>query len=201
MTPTVVAVGGVTGGWVIFAMTLVPILRRGRGRSTRRDGLSLAAMLLQGVGFAFAWSGVGRMTAGVPLHENAGVWTWAVIACVLAVASGTFGVAAVHRLGRQWSFVARVSEGHELITSGPYAVVRHPIYTAMLGLLVATGMTFSSVPATLAGAGLYVIGTLLRTRIEERLLVDAFGERYLAYRRHVPALIPFAAVASSNSES
>jgi protein-S-isoprenylcysteine O-methyltransferase Ste14 len=183
---------------VIFAMTVVPILLRGRGRSTRRDPLSLAAMVLQGVGFAFAWGGLRRVSADTVLSEGAGAWPWAVAVSALAMVSGAFAVAAVLRLGRQWSFVARVSEGHELITSGPYAVVRHPIYTAMLGLLVATGMTFSSVPATVVGAGLYVIGTLLRTRIEERLLVEAFGERYLAYRRHVPALIPFAAVASAN---
>jgi len=87
--------------------------------------------------------------------------------------------------------VARVTERHELITSGPYAVVRHPIYTAMLGLLIATGLTFGTPTSTVAGAVLYVIGTWLRTRAEERLLEAAFGDRYAAYRRRVPALIPW----------
>jgi protein-S-isoprenylcysteine O-methyltransferase Ste14 len=190
MTPTVLATSGVTVGWVIFAATLVPILCRRRGRSTRRDALSLAAIVLQGVGFACAWGGFRRVMAAIPLHEGAGDWAWAVVASGLAVVSGTFAVAAVRRLGPQWSFVARVAEEHELITTGPYAVVRHPIYSAMLGLLIATGMTFSSVAATVLGAVLYVTGTWLRTGIEERLLVDAFGERYLDYKRRVPALVP-----------
>ena len=101
-----------------------------------------------------------------------------------------FAVAAVRRLGVQWSIVARVTESHELITSGPYAIVRHPIYAAMLGLLIATGLTFGTLVSTLAGAVLYIVGTWLRTRSEERLLESAFGARYDAYRRKVPALIP-----------
>ncbi|MEO7273432.1 MAG: isoprenylcysteine carboxylmethyltransferase family protein, partial [Vicinamibacterales bacterium] len=63
------------------------------------------------------------------------------------------------RLGVQWSLVARVTDRHELITTGPYAIVRHPIYTAMLGLLIATGLTFGTPLSTATGLGLYVIGT------------------------------------------
>ena len=100
------------------------------------------------------------VVAGLSRAGDAGDWTIAIIASALALASGLFAVAAVRRLGAQWSFVARVTESHELITSGPYAIVRHPIYAAMLGLLIATGLTFGT------------------------LGVDA-GRRRLVHRRHV----------------
>lgn len=178
-------------GWLLFAGSLVPIVWRGGGPSARRDPASIPAMLLQGAGFALAWESPRRVDALAPAAGMMLSWAWAVSACALAVGCGLFAVTAVRHLGKQWSLVARVADEHDLITSGPYAIVRHPIYTAMLGLLVATGMTFSSVPATLLGVVLYLLGTLIRTRIEERLLMATFGERYQAYARRVPALIPF----------
>ncbi len=68
--------------------------------------------------------------------------------------------------------------------------MRHPIYTAMLGLLLATGLAFS-LPVGL-GAGLltFLAGTALRIRVEERLLRAIFGETYDAYARQVPAVVP-----------
>jgi protein-S-isoprenylcysteine O-methyltransferase Ste14 len=191
MNPRSIQVAGVTIGWLVFAATVIPIVLRGRARSTTRAPLSLLAMLLQGLGFSFAWGHMREVVAGLSRGGETRGWTIAVTASALALASGLFAVAAVRRLGVQWSIVARVTEGHELITSGPYAVVRHPIYTAMLGLLIATGLTFGTPLSTLAGAVLYVLGTWLRTRSEERLLASAFGPRYEAYRRQVPALIPW----------
>jgi protein-S-isoprenylcysteine O-methyltransferase Ste14 len=77
-----------------------------------------------------------------------------------------------------------------LVTDGPYALVRHPIYTGMFGMLLATGLAVSRWHFLLAGAGLYWLGTVIRTRVEERLLRSAFGAAYDDYARRVPALIP-----------
>jgi len=191
MTPRSTQVAGVMLGWLAFAVTVIPILLRGRARSATRARSSLLAMLLQGVGFSLAWGHMRAVVAGLSRSGDGGDWAIAIIASALALASGLFAVAAVRQLGPQWSFVARVTDSHELITSGPYAIVRHPIYAAMLGLLIATGLTFGTVLSTLAGAVLYIVGTWLRTRSEERLLEAAFGARYEAYRRQVPALIPW----------
>jgi len=184
-------VAGVMLGWLAFAITVIPILLRRRTASAQRAPRSLLAMVLQGFGFALAWGRMPQAVAQASSAGGAGRWGLALIASTLALVAGVFAVAAVRRLGAQWSLVARVTERHELITSGPYAVVRHPIYTAMLGLLIATGLTFGTPTSTVAGAVLYVIGTWLRTRAEERLLEAAFGDRYAAYRRRVPALIPW----------
>ncbi len=73
----------------------------------------------------------------------------------MAVGSTWFCFAAARALGRQWALVARVIEGHELIRQGPYGVVRNPIYLAMLGMLVATGLAVSHWQALAAAISVY----------------------------------------------
>jgi protein-S-isoprenylcysteine O-methyltransferase Ste14 len=98
---------------------------------------------------------------------------------------------AARRLGKQWSIAARVVEGHELITDGPYAFVRNPIYAGMFGLLVATAIVYSRWYVLLPAAPLFLLGTSIRVRIEERLLREFFGEQFEEYARRVPALFPW----------
>ena len=74
--------------------------------------------------------------------------------------------------------VARVVDGHELITQGPYGIVRNPIYLGMFGLLLATGLAVSRWQGLLAGMTLFLIGTELRIRSEEKLLREAFGAKF-----------------------
>ncbi len=93
-------------------------------------------------------------------------------------------------LGKQLSLAARVVENHELITSGPYGIVRHPIYTGMFGLTMATGLALSAWQALAAGAAIFVLGTWIRIATEERLLRSVFGDAYDQYARRVPAFIP-----------
>jgi protein-S-isoprenylcysteine O-methyltransferase Ste14 len=94
-------------------------------------------------------------------------------------------------LGRQWRIDAGLSSDHELVTHGPYSVVRHPIYTSMLCLFLANGLLTSSLPLFAVGAVCFVTGTEIRVRTEERLLAGHFGKQYAEYRRRVPAYVPF----------
>lgn len=119
--------------------------------------------------------------------------TWLLLtgfAVALALGSAWLGAAAIRTLGKQWSLQARITEDHDLITTGPYRFVRHPIYTAMLGLLLATGLAFSRPVGLGAGLLTFLAGTVLRIRVEERLLRATFGETYDAYARQVPAVVP-----------
>jgi len=75
--------------------------------------------------------------------------------------------------------------------TGPYDLVRHPIYTAMLGKLIATGIVISDWRVVLIAVVVFLIGTFIRTRFEERLLGDAFGEEFSRWKARVPGLIPF----------
>ncbi len=81
-------------------------------------------------------------------------------------------------------------EEHKLITEGPYRLVRNPIYTGMLGILIVTGLAISRWFAVVAALVLFGIGTVIRVRSEEKLLREAFGAEFDAYARRVPAVFP-----------
>ena len=77
------------------------------------------------------------------------------------------------------------------MTSGPYRLVRHPIYTSMLFLLCGTGLMITRLPLLLMATTVFMLGTEIRVRIEDRLLASRFGDRFRPYQRSVPAYIPF----------
>jgi protein-S-isoprenylcysteine O-methyltransferase Ste14 len=97
--------------------------------------------------------------------------------------------ARVH-LGRNWSATVTIKREHELIASGPYMIVRHPIYTglivAIIGSAMARGDWRGVLAVSIAWAALWS-----KLRLEERWMVERFGEQYIAYCRRVPALMPF----------
>jgi protein-S-isoprenylcysteine O-methyltransferase Ste14 len=98
--------------------------------------------------------------------------------------------ARVH-LGPLWSTMITRKEGHKIVDTGPYALVRHPIYTGLLLAVFATAAERATRLAY-AGAGIMLVALLLRVWREERFLSEEFGmETYAAYRARVPALIPF----------
>lgn len=98
---------------------------------------------------------------------------------------------AVAHLGRQFRINAGLYSDHELVRTGPYAVVRHPIYASMMLMLLATAMLWTRWPWILAALALFIAGTEIRVRAEDRLLASRFGDQFTAYRRQVAAYIPF----------
>ncbi|MEQ1603509.1 MAG: isoprenylcysteine carboxylmethyltransferase family protein [Pyrinomonadaceae bacterium] len=153
---------------------------------------SYVGLVLQGVGFVPVW-----FMRRQPVFSEyfAGQYVLNIVLQVLAVALAAFSVwfamSALRELGKQWSLEARLVEGHKLITSGVYQTVRHPIYTAMLGMLIAIGIAYSTWLPTLVGVIVFIIGTKIRTVFEERLLSDAFGSDFSEWKAKVPGLIPF----------
>jgi len=108
----------------------------------------------------------------------------------LAAASAWLIEGAVRTLGKQWAMRARLVEGHQLITTGPFAYIRNPIYTGMLGMLIATGLAAEHWIALIPAIVIFVIGMVIRIRTEEKLLRSEFGEQFEDYARRVPAVIP-----------
>lgn len=115
----------------------------------------------------------------------------ALAAVILAAASVWLAMSAITELGRQWSLAARLTEDHKLVKTGVYAIVRHPIYTAMLGLMIATGLVLSNWIGLAAAIVIFFIGTRIRTHLEEELLREAFGEEFIVWKERVPSLLPF----------
>ena len=112
------------------------------------------------------------------------------IAALITAAGLLFTVWARVYLGRNWSGVVTIKQGHELIDAGPYALVRHPIYTGLLvafiGSAVARGEWRGLLAVLIAWAALW-----RKLRLEERWMTERFGEQYVAYCQRVPALVPF----------
>lgn len=179
--------------WAVF--TVVFMFRRPApdATTTRRAGVSVLGIVLQSVAYAVAWILERRPRFGpvVPLPGNWGALP-AVLAIVLMAGSIAFAISALRTLGREWSYSARLIEGHRLVTAGPYAVVRHPIYSAMLGMLLASSLIVSHWIGLAAAVIVFAVGTGIRVRSEERLLRGQFGVAYDDYAARVPAIIPFA---------
>ncbi len=112
------------------------------------------------------------------------------IGSVLIVASVALMIWARFALGDMWAGRPMVQEDHQLRTGGPYQVVRHPIYTGLLGIMI--GATLLSGFGSSLLMLVFVIGWLLRrVHVEDHLMIDTFGDDYRTYRRRVPALVPF----------
>lgn len=109
----------------------------------------------------------------------------------LVIAGLAFAVWARVHLGGNWSGTVTVKQGHELIRSGPYAYVRHPIYTGLITALI--GTTVAS-PTAHAVIGLAIIAAAFvrKLRTEEAFMRETFPGEYPHYSAEVPALIPFA---------
>jgi protein-S-isoprenylcysteine O-methyltransferase Ste14 len=187
-----IAVMLVVACWVAFGGVFLLSRRTRGGAERKRDRTSLVGMGFQGVGYGlvFFLAGHAPPFSG---FVRPGSTTEAVLAIgtvLLAAASVTSALTAAWALGAQWSFAARVLENHHLVVRGPYRFVRHPIYTAMLGMLWATGLAFAT-PFFLASATIVCMaGTAIRIRSEERLLQETFGEEWIRYSSHVPAVLP-----------
>ena len=176
--------------WCAFAAIFFFRRRAPGGAERRRDPMGLVGLVLQGCGFGLTWSV--RRPPATPLLDA----PFPVLVCLsaLAVTLG-FGSAlltlwSVRTLGKQWGLAARLVEGHELVTSGPYQYVRNPIYSGMLGMLVASGLTVSRPWGLLLGVLFFWVGTVVRVRAEERLLREAFGQTWIEWSQRTAAFIP-----------
>jgi protein-S-isoprenylcysteine O-methyltransferase Ste14 len=176
-------------GWAWFTIAFVFRREPGRGPGTRRERISSLGIFLQMLAFAVVWV-IQRPLPAARTRLDAFEIARDVLAPVIGFGSVFLGLAAVRTLGKQWSYEARVIEGHELVTQGPYRFVRHPIYTAMLGKLLASNFAFGHWLGLVIAGSVFVVGTLIRIQAEEKLLRETFGTAYAEYAQRVPAFLP-----------
>ena len=118
-----------------------------------------------------------------------GLWPFWVGAAVF-VGGLLFAVWARVHLGRNWSRSVTIKQGHELIKSGPYAVVRHPIYTGILTGFLGTAIALSEVRGFLVFALIFYI-LWRKLSMEEQWMRAQFGETYTEYAKQTAALVPY----------
>jgi protein-S-isoprenylcysteine O-methyltransferase Ste14 len=169
-------------GWLLWVLPFV--LKKGTGAPAKkvdqraRWGILLAALayslLFQGRFWERPLPGW-RIAASILLYSTAALLSWT----------------GMRALGAQWRIDAALGYDHQLITAGPYRLVRHPIYASMLCVLWAAGMLVSSLPMLLLATGVLILGTEIRVRLEEKLLASQFGDQFRDYQSRVSAYIPF----------
>jgi protein-S-isoprenylcysteine O-methyltransferase Ste14 len=112
------------------------------------------------------------------------------IGTAIVAAGLLFSVWARVHLGRNWSATVTVKHDHELVQSGPYRIVRHPIYTGLLLGLLGTAIARGDVQG-FVGVAIAAVALWRKLRIEEQWMQETFGETYAGYRARVAALIPY----------
>ena len=183
----VVVANGLCWGIVALVWLAGALYNALHGRSERITGqpTSIPSIVAAVAGCAFVVVIGNTLAQGLTVEAT---WVRA-LGLVLLVTSTLFALWARFSLGVLWSVGPRVGRDRHLVTHGPYAVTRHPIYTGMLGMLAGS--------ALLGGLGLWivflavgVIVVAVKIRMEERLLLEVFPVDYPRYQERVPQVVP-----------
>jgi protein-S-isoprenylcysteine O-methyltransferase Ste14 len=171
--------------WLVTAFGAKPIARQAPGGSTL---LHLVAMSIAGFLLFSNQTRFGILAWNVwPQSRIAGLAGF-----ILVVTGVCFAIWARLVLGRNWSGIVTVKQDHDLIRTGPYAIVRHPIYAgfllAVLGTVIARGEVRSVLAFPIA-----LFAWWRKLQLEEAMMSQEFGEHYEQYSRQVKKLIPFVA--------
>jgi len=180
----------IRGCWLIFAAIWVlaalsskrTVYRESRTQRRRYWVLLVIAYVLLLCGRRLPYP----LNLGIIPHVAPTTWAAAVL-CVIGL---FFAVWARVTLGRNWSGVVTLKEGHELVERGPYRFVRHPIYTGILTMFFATALAQGHLSG-FVGTVLMFASFWIKLRDEEKLMLQQFPERYADYRRRAKCIIPF----------
>lgn len=170
--------------WVLWFLPYLVIAPKIQKReSITVAGRSRLGLLLQVLGIAILY------LARVPGGQRTGP-VWLVAAFILGVIADVMMWQAIVHLGRQFRIQAGLYHDHELVRSGPYAIVRHPIYSSLLLMTVVTGLLLTLWPWFAVAIAIHIAGTEIRVRTEDKLLSSRFGEEFRKYQRSVRAYVP-----------
>ena len=172
--------------WIVFLVYWsAQAKNRGADKSPESDRSRARHAMLLDTAILLLFIPVPYLTARfLPLFRGRVAAGLAVQAAFLLLA-----VWARRHLGRNWSAEVRLAEGHALVTSGPYRVLRHPIYTSMLGMAVGTTIV-SAQWHSVVGVALMIAAYARKIRMEEKILSAEFAQEYADYKKKSWALVP-----------
>jgi protein-S-isoprenylcysteine O-methyltransferase Ste14 len=160
---------------------------RGSRSRTRQDGGPRAPLAANFVAFGLFFPSLLIFSGGAPPGVALGV---ALSGCLVALSGAAIVLRSRAALGPAWSLVPKADQDTGLVTTGPYRLVRHPIYLGLALLAVGQALAFASWPALAIALAGIVPTFAWRARAEESLLSRTFGERYAVYRRRTKMIIP-----------
>lgn len=164
----------------------VALVKRSRTEGERRDRGSLTLLWILITAAVCAGSILRGLPATRIAHAGAAFW----IGIALIAAGVLLRAAAIATLRRYFTVDVAIREGHELVDRGPYRIVRHPAYTGSLLSFLGLGLAFGNWASVAVIATLTAAAFAYRIAVEERALVEHFGERYREYARRTKRLIP-----------
>jgi protein-S-isoprenylcysteine O-methyltransferase Ste14 len=171
------------GGYWLFAA-----LGTKKPAKTESAGERFGHIVFMALGF-FALSG-GTFRFGVLSRRFLPDESWiAWLSAVLTLVGVLFAIWARYTIGKEWSGEVQIKENHQLIRSGPYAHIRHPIYTGILLSLAGTALAVGEYRA-IVGVTLFLIGFVRKAKKEESFLAGEFGSAFDEYRRHTGFFLP-----------
>jgi protein-S-isoprenylcysteine O-methyltransferase Ste14 len=143
-----------------------------------------------------AWAVLYVIASRLMVHSSLHDRVWApspaisIVASVLMVAGAAFTIWARFTIGANWSGMVTLKENHELIQRGPYHLARHPIYTGLLFMGIASVLQYAE-PIGFIEMAIVILLFIPKIRLEEKLMTENFPDQYSQYRRQVKAIIPF----------
>jgi len=190
MSPRLVVYGSLADAWITLWLVWIVMSFHVKWTLKRQSARSRAG---QTVMISFAYILVFADTfAGGPLAQRLvpAQPAWRILGVALTYAGIAFAIWARIVLGRNWSSNVTLKENHSFVRSGPYALVRHPIYSGLLLAMLGTALVAAEAHAFL-GVAVAFVAWRLKFLEEERFMIEQFGLEYEEYRRRTPALVPF----------
>jgi protein-S-isoprenylcysteine O-methyltransferase Ste14 len=173
----------IAAGTVLWCAPFVIGFRRTKGSPFLSDTKARWGVALECIGYSLLWQGAFWQM------EPAG-WRLA-LSAILFGAACLLSWPSTRALEGHLRVEAGLDADHRLVRTGPYRVVRHPIYTSMLCVLIATGILVAPPLLFFFAVLFFLVGNEIRMRVEDGLLRARFGEQFVDYERAVPRLIPF----------
>ena len=178
-------------GFVIFLATLLAARMRGRTQSPdkggRRDNSSILWIILQGIGIGIVGFGPIAFRNGPTTIDQ--LISAAIVLGLMLTAVGLFDWSS-RAMGRNWALVARTRGDATLVTSGPFAYIRNPIYVALGLFMIAMAVAYGHAASLIVAVPVFMLGTWLRVAREEMILRAEFGAAYDAYAARVKRFVP-----------
>jgi len=122
---------------------------------------------------------------------HSGFTVFTILGGVMMITGIGFRAWAVQALGKYFTATVQIKEDHRLITSGPYHIVRHPSYTGAFIAIIAGGVILESLSGFIISCMAMMIAYYVRINIEEKELINRFGNDYTVYRKKIKMIIPY----------
>ncbi|KQV68314.1 protein-S-isoprenylcysteine O-methyltransferase [Rhizobium sp. Root1220] len=176
--------------WYIIRYPFERRAKRVRVVTDRRSGVEVFGLATALFGLA-AVPGF-YVATGIPRWADYEAHVWAVVLGALCFFAAMWVFRRTHKeLGRNWSISLQIRDQHELVSGGPYALVRHPMYTSFLLMGVGQAFLLANWVVGLAGLLGFAVLFFLRVDKEERMMLEVFGPRYREYMDRTKRIIPY----------